>query len=406
MVAFRSATNWVWTSCLALLWFSQYSLQASILGERSLEPLSAEGLEVLLKKPDPVKNIDPRDPSSHLSKILIPRAPGTQNNTFVRNYLISTLKALDWHVETDEFVADTPIGKKKMANVIATKDPKASRRLVLSAHFDSKYFPNYPENQFLGATDSAAPCAMMLDVAEALNPFLEKRMKAMKDADYEEDDIGDLTLQLVFFDGEEAFLDWTDTDSIYGSRHLAEKWASTYIQPHQKRRLMNDATTEISTIEHFILLDLLGAKQPLIRSYFLDTAWLFDAMVAVEERLGEMGAFEYGEEKSMAPGKWTSYFMKRRKGMTNMGYIGDDHVPFLQRGVSVLHIITEPFPRVWHTIKDDASALDIPTMRRWNLILRVFLAEYFSLDSHRPNARSLEDEDESGDFISRSVSEL
>ena len=36
----------------------------------------------------------------------------------------------------------------------------------------------------------------------------------------------DLTLQLIFFDGEEAFKTWTATDSIYGARHLAGKWSS------------------------------------------------------------------------------------------------------------------------------------------------------------------------------------
>ena len=37
----------------------------------------------------------------------------------------------------------------------------------------------------------------------------------------------DLTIQLVFLDGEEAFVEWTDTDSIYGARHLAKKWKKT-----------------------------------------------------------------------------------------------------------------------------------------------------------------------------------
>ena len=37
----------------------------------------------------------------------------------------------------------------------------------------------------------------------------------------------DLTIQLVFLDGEEAFIEWTDTDSIYGARHLAKKWKKT-----------------------------------------------------------------------------------------------------------------------------------------------------------------------------------
>jgi len=71
----------------------------------------------------------------------------TENNTLVRNYIVSTLKALDWHVELDEFTADTPYGAKHMANIIATKDQSASRRLVLSAHFDSKFFESYPQDQ-------------------------------------------------------------------------------------------------------------------------------------------------------------------------------------------------------------------------------------------------------------------
>jgi glutaminyl-peptide cyclotransferase len=33
-----------------------------------------------------------------------------------------------------------------------------------------------------------------------------------------------ITLQLVFLDGEEAFHEWTPTDSIYGARHLADNW--------------------------------------------------------------------------------------------------------------------------------------------------------------------------------------
>lgn len=36
----------------------------------------------------------------------------------------------------------------------------------------------------------------------------------------------DFSLQLIFFDGEEAFVRWTATDSIYGSRHLAEEMSS------------------------------------------------------------------------------------------------------------------------------------------------------------------------------------
>jgi glutaminyl-peptide cyclotransferase len=141
------------------------SYQASTLGERDLPQLNASDISVLLSTPDPLRNMDPSNPSSHLSKILIPRVcklrviicvevdqgrfgiAGTENNTLVRNYITSTLKALNWHVEEDSFTDNTPIGRKQFTNIIATKDPTASRRVVLSAHFDSKYFSTYPDNQ-------------------------------------------------------------------------------------------------------------------------------------------------------------------------------------------------------------------------------------------------------------------
>lgn len=123
------------------------------------------------------------------------------------------------------------------------------------------------------------------------------------------------------------------------------------MQPLEKRRLSTGIENELSGIEHLILLDLLGASAPRIRSFFIDTAWLFDELVDAEKRLGDSGAFAYGEEKSMAPGKWRSWFSPREQTAWNTGFIGDDHVPFLHRGVPILHIISEPFPRVWHTLK-------------------------------------------------------
>lgn len=60
---------------------------------------------------------------------------------------------------------------------------------------------------------------MMLDLAEALNPLLDDRKQRLLEQQEEEDeDLVDTTLQLVFFDGEEAFKEWTDADSVYGAR--------------------------------------------------------------------------------------------------------------------------------------------------------------------------------------------
>jgi len=349
----------------------------SSLGERELSALSSPALSDLVNLRDPSKNLDPSDPHSHLQKILIPRTPDTENHTIVRNYITSTLHKLNWHIEEDSFVATTPFGPKNFTNIIATKDPDAPRRVVLAAHYDSKYFSSYPENQFVGATDSGAPCAMILDIAETLDPLLNARARRVEEGelDLEEDeDAAETTLQLIFFDGEEAFITWTDADSIYGAKHLAEVWATTFLPPHPKRRLISAATptTPLSTIEHLVLLDLLGAPHPRVRSYFPDTAWLFDALVDAETRLRDAGIID-------ADALRDSFFRTRGAGEVSLGYMGDDHLPFLRRGVSVLHVITEPFPRVWHTLGDDARALHLPTLRAWNLIFRVFFAEYLGL---------------------------
>lgn len=91
--------------------------------------------------------------------------------------------------------------------------------------------------QFVGATDSAFPVTMLCSLATALTPLLQARharLQAAADAGgwvdpdaadgFDEADAGETTLQIVFFDGEEAFKTWTDSDSTYGARHLAQKW--------------------------------------------------------------------------------------------------------------------------------------------------------------------------------------
>lgn len=64
------------------------------------------------------------------------------------------------------------------------------------------------------------PCAMMLDLAEALDPLLNRRKDQLEEGLIDDEDVAETTLQLVFFDGEEAFKEWTDTDSVYGARYV------------------------------------------------------------------------------------------------------------------------------------------------------------------------------------------
>lgn len=70
--------------------------------------------------------------------------------------------------------------------------------------------------------------------------------------------------------------------------------------------------------------------------------------------------------------------------------VEDDHVPFINRGVEVLHIIPSPFPKVWHTIADDGEHLDMATVQDWSKIFTAFAGEWMDLEgffSNNPPAK-------------------
>ena len=77
------------------------------------------------------------------------------------------------------------------------------------------------------------------------------------------------------------------------------------------------------------------------------------------------------------------------------GLIGDDHVPFMARGVDVLHIIPSPFPDVWHRMQDDGEHLDLDTCKDWAVLVTAFAAEWMDLEgfigTSANHERALED---------------
>ena len=52
---------------------------------------------------------------------------------------------------------------------------------------------------------------------------------------------------------------------------------------------------------------------------------------------------------------------------------------FIFAGVPILHIISQPFPSVWHKMGDNASAIHPPTVEKLNMIFRAFVADYLNL---------------------------
>ena len=74
-------------------------------------------------------------------------------------------------------------------------------------------------------------------------------------------------------------------------------------------------------------------------------------MAAVEAQLAEQGAFVYSGDSETTATDWTSFFLARGASAFSFGGIEDDHIPFLRLGVPILHVISNPFPRVWHTLR-------------------------------------------------------
>jgi glutaminyl-peptide cyclotransferase len=159
-----------------------------------------------------------------LAPILIPRVAGTPGSTKVQRHLVEWFSTHlpKWKVEYQNSTSKTPVSDGKevsFVNLIMTRDPPWARegevgRLNLVAHYDSKLTPD----GFIGATDSAAPVAMIMHAARSVDDALTRKWDAMKAAgagDGLDEEVG---LQILFLDGEEAFVNWTDDDSLYGAR--------------------------------------------------------------------------------------------------------------------------------------------------------------------------------------------
>jgi Zn-dependent M28 family amino/carboxypeptidase len=222
-----------------------------------------------------------------------PRVAGTPENAKTREYISQTLASLGIKTVEQPFEARTPMGTVKMVNLIATLPGDRPERIILASHFDTKRFTDV---RFVGASDSASSTAALLELARVLKdrprPF---------------------TLELLFFDGEEAFVQWSATDSTYGSRH--------YVQ-HAR------TAGTLKSIKALILLDMIGDRDLNIRREENSTRWLTDIIWATAHRLGHARHF-----------------------LNDITPIEDDHLPFVQAGVPAVDIIDLDYV-AWHTAED------------------------------------------------------
>ncbi|KOC60619.1 Glutaminyl-peptide cyclotransferase [Habropoda laboriosa] len=262
------------------------------------------------------------------------------------------MEDLGWTVESDRFKDQTPtFGTLEFENIIAKLNPNAKRYLALACHYDSKYTR---ERNFIAATDSAVPCAQMINLAEVM----KDKLNSIKN--------NDISLMLIFFDGEEAFREWGPKDSIYGARHLAKTWHNNYTTYNQGENI-----SELDKLDMLVLLDLIGAPDPTFYNYFSNTEKWYSLLIAIESTLASLNKFESYSYEQPTQKYFQPYSMEAS--------IEDDHIPFLHRDIPILHLVPYPFPKVWHKPSDNRDNIDLKTTENINKILRIFVASYLNI---------------------------
>jgi glutaminyl-peptide cyclotransferase len=233
-----------------------------------------------------------------------PRYVSSPGHKKVEEFLRSKLKSD--RLEEDRFTATTPFGNFPMTNFIAKFPGTKDGIIVLCGHYDTIY----NRKDFVGANDGGSSTGILLELADQLRA----QMKNGRREGY--------SVWVVFFDGEEAFKQWTDTDSTYGSRHLADKW-------HQ------DGT--FRQIKALLLADMIGDADLNIDRDQNSTPWLEDLIYQAATRYG-----------------YQSHFFRRELGME------DDHNAFAQIGVPVADLIDFDYGynnAFWHTKEDTMDKL-------------------------------------------------
>ena len=243
-----------------------------------------------------------------------PRPAGSAELERARDHLRATLRRSGWHVEDQAFTESTPRGPIRFVNLIARHPgaeggghPSSARpQAIVCSHYDTKRFSTIT---FVGANDAASSTGALLELARvlALDPDLASR------------------IELVFFDGEEAVAQFSESDGLYGSRHYARKL-------HEENRS--------GQFKFGILWDMIGDKDLTITCPPDSPQPLTEQIFASAEALGLRSHFGYYDRQIM-----------------------DDHVPLNAVRIPTVDLIDFDF-LAWHTADDTLEKLDPDSLRK------------------------------------------
>ena len=246
-----------------------------------------------------------------------PRPPGSEAIEKTRGYLVSQLEAAGWKVDRQSFSNDTPRGKVQFVNLIATFGSQAAPSFLACSHYDTKIFDNA---RFVGANDAGSSTGILLELARVLaeRPDLARKV------------------ELVFFDGEEAYEAFTETDGLYGSRYFASQLVA-----QNKAKLFRGG----------ILFDMVGDKSLTI--------------TLPPDSPPELARDIFASAEALNVRKHFTYFDRD---------ITDDHTPLNEAGIPVIDLIDFDYPP-WHTPDDTIDKLSAESLRITGAVACHFLSE-------------------------------
>jgi glutaminyl-peptide cyclotransferase len=251
-----------------------------------------------------------------------PRPPASDAIHRTQDYIHSQLTGFGCAVDEDSFNAQTPIGTVAMKNIIAKVPGTGQGIILLLTHYDTLRLGG-----FVGAEDGGSSSGLMLEMARLLCGGRPQPS----------------AVWIAFLDGEEAQVvqdgkaQWSDTDSVYGSRELAARMA---------------VSGDLKRIRAAILADMVGQYTLQIQRESNSTTALTDLVWKKAAQLG-----------------YSSIFVQQKTD------IEDDHLPFLKRGVPSVDIIDLAGYTYWHTPQDTLDKISAASLAAVGHVILQSVAE-------------------------------
>ncbi len=246
-----------------------------------------------------------------------PRPAGSEAIEKSRHYIEDQLRRSGWQVTRQAFTDDTPRGKVQFVNLIANfpGQGNAAPSFLLCSHYDTKLFDAI---RFVGANDGGSSTGLLLELARVIGQHPNLAAKT----------------ELVFFDGEEAYEHFSETDGLYGSRYFSKHLSGS-------RQFRGG-----------VLFDMVGDRS-------LDVTLPADSPP-------EMARDIFAAAEAL---KLRNYFTYLDREMI------DDHSPLNAIGIPTIDVIDFDFPW-WHTAGDTIDKISAQSLQIVGSVALYYLSEF------------------------------